>query len=113
MISELVARSWAVLPEAWPVAATGRSDRTVTASQITDHRQVSVSRCPTPAIRAMIAAQRDDEATATCWIGTSHWPGASVPHKEIPATSESVSGMSSAAATAHAMLIHEEICCAR
>ena len=113
MISELVARSWAVLPEAWPVAATGSSDRTVTASQITDHRQVSVSRCPTPAIRAMIVAQRHDEATSTCSIATSHWPGASVSHKGIPATSESVSGMSSAAATAHAMLIHEEICCAR
>src|SRR5699024_11785117 len=109
MISELVARSWAVLPEAWPVAATGSSDRTATASQNTDHRQVSGSRCPTPAIRAMIAAHRHDEATSACSIATSHWPGASVSHKEIPAMTESVSGMSSAAATAHAMLIHEEI----
>jgi hypothetical protein len=72
MISELVAMSWAVFPEAWPVAATGRSERTDTPSQITDHRQLRVSRCPTPAIRAITAAHRHDDAASIWEIATSH-----------------------------------------
>src|SRR5699024_4861084 len=113
MISELVAMSCAVLPDAWPVAATGSSDSRETASQMTDHRQLSVSRCPIPATSVMIAAQRHEDAMSIWLIATNHWSGGSDWRKVRPETSDRVSGMSSAAAIAQAVFAHDEICCMR
>ena len=75
---------------------------------------VSMARTiPIPATSAMIAAQRHEDAMSIWLIATNHWSGGSDWRKVRPETSDRVSGMSRAAAIAHAMLIHEEICCAR
>ena len=95
------------------MAATGSRDSTVTASQITDQRQLSVSRCPIPATSAIMAAHRHEDATSIWLIATSHWSGGSDWTKVRPETSERVSGMSRAAATAQAMFAQEEIRCMR